>query len=123
MHLQAAGKPYTTQSKFSQNSFYVKPSIGEKIDSWTKDKLYIYNNDFGNKVDLLLSYLQTHVQETGTDLIILDNLMALDILMLDGDSNQKQSTLIKSITNFAKNYNVHINNSSPKKDYDLPSQD
>lgn len=108
IHLQCAGRQYTTQSKFSANSFYVKPSIGEKIDAWTKEKLFIYNNDYGNKFDRLIKDLDSHIDETGTDLIILDNLMALDILMLEGDNNSKQSILIKKISTFAKEKNIHL---------------
>ena len=108
IHLQAAGRQYTMQSKFSENSFYVKPSIGDKIDAWLKNKLYIYNNDYGNRFDTLMADLKWLVTEKGVDLVVLDNLMALDILMLDGDRNQQQARMIIEITNFAKKFNVHV---------------
>jgi RecA-family ATPase len=73
-----------------------------------KEKLYLYNNDYGNKFTQLLSDLSEHVKEQSIDLIILDNLMALDILMLEGNQNQQQAKMIVDLTNFAKRNNVHL---------------
>jgi archaellum biogenesis ATPase FlaH len=108
IHLQAAGRQYTKQSDFSSNSYYVPNSTGAKIDHWMKEKLYLYNNDYGNKFTQLLSDMAEHVKEQSIDLIILDNLMALDILMLEGSQNQQQAKMIVELTNFAKRSNVHL---------------
>ena len=108
IHLQAAGRQYTTKSTFSENSFFVKRNIGEKIDAWLTDKLFVYNNNYGNKFNQLLSDMREHVRKNKVDIIILDNLMALDILMLDGDKMQQQNEMIMSLTTFAKEENVHL---------------
>lgn len=108
IHLQAAGRQYTTKSTFSENSFFVKRNIGEKIDAWLTDKLFVYNNNYGNKFNQLLSDMREHVRKNKVDMIILDNLMALDILMLDGDKMQQQNEMIMSLTTFAKEENVHL---------------
>jgi len=108
IHLQAAGKQHSSPSAFADNSFYVKASVGAKIDEWLKDRLYIYNNDYGNKFSQLLLDLEEHVKESSIDLVVLDNLMAMDILMLEGNSNQQQSKMIIELTNLAKRLQIHL---------------
>lgn len=108
IHLQAAGRQYSTQSTYSSNSYYVKHLYGEKIDLWLSDKLHIYNNDYGNKFLQLMSDMYEHVKSSDIDLVVFDNLMAMDILMLDGDKMQQQNKMIIDLTNAAKELNIHI---------------
>lgn len=108
LHLQCAGRQYTTKSTFSENSFYVKSSIGERIDSWLKDKLYIYNNDYGNKFNQLMADIEEHVVNDGIDLLVLDNLMAMDIIMIEGDKMQQQTKMILDLVSLAKRLSVHL---------------
>lgn len=46
--------------------------------------------------------------KAGVKVFILDNLMALDIDLLEGDKNNKQKNLILQLKDFAKTNNVHI---------------
>ena len=108
MHLQAAGKQHTSQSKFSDNSYYVNQEIGEMIDRWLENKLFVYNNDYGNKFDQLLLDLEEHVRDKDISLVVLDNLMALDILMVEGDKYQQQTNMIITLNNLAKRLNIHL---------------
>jgi len=108
LHLQSAGRQYTTQSQYSDNSYYVKLSVSEKIDMWLKDSLYIYNNDYGNNFIEVLEHLEKHIKDNGIDLIVLDNLMSMNILMLEGGVYEKQNQFILELTSFVKRMNVHL---------------
>lgn len=108
VHLQCAGRQYTLPSTFSENSFYIKESTAQLIDTWLKDRFFIYNNNYGNKFTQLLADIEAHVKEKKVDLVVLDNLMALDILMLEGDKNQQQTKMIIELVNMTKRLNIHL---------------
>ena len=107
MYLQCAGKS-NVKSSFRENSFYVQNHLIEKMSKWLDKKLYIYNNDYGNKFDQIIGQLKKCVVENKVDLIILDNLMALNIGKPGDDLYQKQSHFVEDLENFAKACNVHI---------------
>jgi archaellum biogenesis ATPase FlaH len=108
IQLQAAGRQNVSPSKKYENLFYVPQQTGEKIDKWLDDKLWIYDNAFGNKFENVLNYLKELVEKKNIDMIVLDNLMALDILTLNGDKYQQQTTMILALVDFVKTYNVHL---------------
>ena len=108
IQLQAAGRQNVTPSKKYENLFYVPQVIGDKIDKWLDDKLWIYDNAFGNNFENVLSSLKELTEKENIDMIVLDNLMALDILTLNGDKYQQQTTMILALMDFAKAYNVHL---------------
>lgn len=108
IQLQAAGKQNVAPSKKFENLFYVPKQIGDKIDKWLDGKLWIYDNAFGNKFENVLNYLKELVEKENIDMIVLDNLMALDILTLNGDKYQQQTTMILALVDFVKTYNVHL---------------
>lgn len=103
---QAAGRQYTQKSGFA-DAYYTPKAIGEQIDSWLKDRLYIYNNKYGNKIIPLLEDMKAIIKK-GVKCIILDNLMSIDILEMEGDKYSKQTSLILMLCNFAKEENVHL---------------
>ena len=107
LHLQAAGRDYT---RLSDNgvSYYVPKREAEMIDDWTADKLWIYNNDYGANVYNVLSEFKTHMEQHETDVIIIDNLMSLDLSEIRGEKYDRQTTLVLTLSEFAKKYNVHI---------------
>ena len=106
-HLQCAGRQFTKATKY-ENMFYVPSTIGDKIDIWLKNKLFVYNNDYGNKVAQLLIDIEEHIKANEVDMIILDNVMSLDLEEYSGDKYEQQKKTILSISEFAKNKNVHI---------------
>jgi len=104
---QAAGRQYTQKSGFA-DAYYTPKAIGEQIDFWLKDRLFIYNNKYGNKIIPLFEDMKEIIKR-GVKCIILDNLMAIDILEMEGwDKNSKQTTAILMLCNFAKDYNIHL---------------
>lgn len=105
--LQSAGRDNVLETQY--DGFY-KPKLNaqEKIDKWLDDNVYIYNNDYGNKFEWIIEQLQKIVEEKKVDLVILDNLMALNINSLDRDKFVQQSLFVEYLENFAKQSNIHI---------------
>lgn len=108
LHLQAAGRQFVKPSPKHDNVYYTPDNIGAKIDEWSGDKLWLYNNDFGLKIESILGAFKMHIDKHPTDMIIIDNLMALDMSGIQGDKYDKQTNLVMHLSDFAKKYNVHI---------------
>lgn len=108
VHLQCAGRQFTQKNDKFDNLFFVKKSVSEKIDFWLKDKLFVYNNEYGNNFEQLMCDVEEFVVEKGIDFVILDNLMALSLLTLDGDKYERQTQFINRICTSVKKFNYHI---------------
>lgn len=108
VHLQCAGRQFTQKYDRFDNLFFVKKSVSEKIDFWLKDKLFVYNNEYGNNFEQLMCDVEEFVVEKGIDFVVLDNLMALSLLTLDGDKYERQTQFINRICTSVKKYNYHI---------------
>lgn len=108
VHLQCAGRQFTQKYDRFDNLFFVKKSVSEKIDFWLKDKLFVYNNEYGNNFEQLMCDVEEFVVEKGIDFVILDNLMALSLLTLEGDKYERQTQFINRICSSVKKFNYHI---------------
>ena len=108
VHLQCAGRQFTQKNDKFDNLFFVKKSVSEKIDFWLKDKLFVYNNEYGNNFEQLMCDVEEFVVEKGIDFVILDNLMALSLLTLEGDKYERQTQFINRICSSVKKFNYHI---------------
>ena len=108
VHLQCAGRQFTTKSTMYDNMYFVKKSVSEKIDSWLTDKLFVYNNEYGNDFEQLMCDIEDFVIKNEIDFIILDNLMTLNLLTLDGDKYEKQTQFVNRICTFVRKSNVHL---------------
>lgn len=105
--LQAAGRTYTVPTSY--DSYYVvREPYNEIISKWLDEKIYVYNNHYGNNFKLIMEQIQKCVVEHKVDLIILDNMMALNISALDIDKYQQQSKFVEFLEGFAKKNNVHV---------------
>ena len=49
-----------------------------------------------------------HIEQHQTDVVIIDNLMSLDLSEMRGEKYDRQTTLVLTLSEFAKKYNVHI---------------
>ena len=107
LHLQAAGRQFTTPTQY-ENVYFVKNSVSDKIDKWLKNKLFVYNNDYGNNFEQLIADVEQFVTEKEIDFVVLDNLMAIDLLTLDGDKYEKQTRFINRLCSSVKKYNYHL---------------
>lgn len=107
MQLQSAGRQYVHRTNYD-NMFYVGEREGNLIDEWLKGKLYIYNNDYGNDYLKVLEDVKNQIVEVDADMVVLDNIMALDIGSLSPDKWEQQKLVVQSLSQLAKKYNVHI---------------
>jgi len=106
IHLQASGPLYNLPTDY-ENVFYTPLEIGKKIDAWTSDKLWIYNNDYGMEANSVLNDIKVHIEKHQTDVVIIDNLMSLDLTQVRGDKYDRQSVIALTVASMAKQYNVH----------------
>lgn len=107
IHMPAAGKRNMLKSKYDDGRYYVPDSVAEKIDAWLDGKFFLYNNNYGTNAEQILSDMEI-LERAGVKVFILDNMMAMDIDLFEGDKNSKQKELILRIKDFAKTKMVHI---------------
>lgn len=105
--LLAAGKLYVEPTDIPK-FFRVNDGANKYIKQWLNDKLYLYNNHKGKSVDKILDRVMDCVKKNKVDMIILDNLMAMDLSLISGDKYEKQSAFIQRIKELAEEYDVHI---------------
>ena len=107
MALQAAGIDHIKQvGKY--NSYVVESlEIKQKIINWIGDKFWLWNNNYGNRFTDLAAVIEEKANEKKADLIVIDNLMALEI---EGGSDKydAQTNFVWTLKNIAKVCNVHI---------------
>lgn len=108
MHQIAAGKAYTRKKTGYENLYYVQKPICDKIDTWLDGKLYLYNNSYGSDWQQLFHDIQELVEKEGVQLIILDNLAALNIEGYDGEKYSKQTKFVLDVKEYAKKKNIHV---------------
>lgn len=108
MFLQAAGKNHVLPTQW--NGYYqVSAEDQAEIAKWMGPRFLLYNNDYGNNFQKLYARLQKQIAEQKTDLVILDNLMALDIRDLDmRDKYSAQKEFVSALVALAKKTLTHI---------------
>ena len=107
LELQCAGRDNVRETQY-EGFFTPTDNAKERIDNWLNEKVFIYNNNYGNKFDWIITQLEKIVNEKKVDLVILDNLMALNLSSLEGDKFARQSAFVEELESFAKASNVHI---------------
>lgn len=105
--LQAAGRQFTKPTEY-ENLFFVPKAVGDKIDLWLKDKFFLYNNKYGNEYNQLLLDIEESVNKNNIDMVILDNVMAIDFDDLSFDKNNAQKKAFMGIHKLAETKNIHI---------------
>ena len=104
----AAGKTYSKRKIGFDNLYYVPSQYTEKIASWLNDKLFLYNNNYGNNFKQIFSDIRDLVEREKVQMVIIDNLAALDIDSYDGEKYSKQTKFIIELKENAKAKNIHI---------------
>lgn len=104
----AAGKTYSKRKIGFDNLYYVPSQYTEKIASWLNDKLFLYNNNYGNNFKQIFSDIRDLVEREKVQMVIIDNLAALDIDSYDGEKYSKQTKFIIELKEYAKAKNIHI---------------
>ena len=108
LDLMAAGPNFVMKKRGYDNLYYVSPDTAGRINAWIGDSVRLYNNNYGSKYSQLLADVKEEVDKTGAKLLLFDNLMAMQIDNIVGDKNEKQSTLIQEIKDYAKAKDVAI---------------
>ena len=109
MNLQAAGKNHVHESKMKSGFFYPNDGVEEKIAKWLGERFWLWNNFHGNNFNKIYRLLVSKIQEQKTDLVILDNLMAMDIHDLnERDKYAAQGEFVELLMQLAKKTNTHI---------------
>lgn len=107
IQMVAAGKENLKLSQYGDGKYFVPNNIAKRIDDWMDGKFFLFNNEYGNTWEEVFHDMK-ELLKAGVKVFILDNLMALDIDLLEGDKNNKQKNLILQLKDFAKANNVHI---------------
>lgn len=108
MLLQAAGKHKVIASEKFENFYYVPDKIKPEIAVWMGDKFWLYNNKYGNDFSQISSRLVEEIDKRKADLVVLDNLMALNLEVYDKDKYEAQTKFMQTLKNIAELSNVHI---------------
>lgn len=108
MLLQAAGKQNTTASKKFENYYAVNEDAKMPIAEWIGDKLWLYNNKYGNDFSQISKRLEEEIKSKEADIVVLDNLMALNLEAYDKDKYEAQTKFVQDLKNIANNYDVHV---------------
>lgn len=104
----AAGKNYVCKREGFENYYYAPKNISNQINNWLEGKLFLYNNNYGSKWQQLFADVKELVDKEGVQLIVLDNLMALQIDNYEGDKYTQQTKFINDLKEYAKAKNVHV---------------
>lgn len=104
----AAGKNNVEPIYGTDGLYSVPKRYRERINAWLGDRLWIYNNDYGQKWSQLGSDIAEAIKGHGVNLVLVDNLMGIDLDNFLGDANEKQKAFIISLTDLAKKTNTHI---------------
>lgn len=106
--LQAAGPNNVEEDKLNPNHFSVKATVRQKIADALSDSIAIYNNDFGTRWEDVVTTIEAWVTEHKSDVVIIDNLMALDMDSGFMDKYEIQTQIVKRFSAMAKRLQVHI---------------
>ena len=104
----AAGPNFVRAKEGFEGLYYAPKEICDKINTWLGDKLLLYNNEYGNKFSQIFADIKECVDATGAQLIVVDNLMALQLDSYYGEKNDRQTGFINDLKDYAKRKNIHI---------------
>ena len=105
--MQCAGKNYISYN-YNKDFYYVDNSYKKIIKNWLNGKLFIYNNDLGNKAKDIIEQLKLCIKKNDIKVLILDNLMSMDLKNLGDNKYETQSLLIQKLSALSKELNIHI---------------
>ena len=107
IEMQCAGKKNMFYDKV-KDIYYVDKGYKELIKKWLNGKLFIYNNDLGNKAKDIIEQLRLVIKKNDIKVLILDNMMSMDLKNLGDNKYETQSLLIQQLSALAKELNIHI---------------
>ena len=108
LNQMAAGKNYVRKKEGFENLYYTPSKVCEQINSWVDNKLFLYNNSYGNNWQQLFNDIKELVESEGVQLIVIDNLAALSIESYDSGTYANQTKFILDVKDYAKQKNIHV---------------
>ena len=105
--MQCAGKSNMSYNK-QKDYWFVNSYAKEKILEWLDNRLFIYDNDRGNKAKEVIRSIKDCVNKNDVKVVILDNLMSMNLSGYGDNKYDIQSEFIKDLSALAKELNVHI---------------
>lgn len=106
--LQAAGKTYTVRSEKYKDYYTVPKKTEAEIAGWLGEKLWLYNNLYGNNFQRVYDHLLKQAEEKKADFIVVDNIMALDLSPADQNKYEAQTKFIFMLKKLAAITNSHV---------------
>ena len=87
---------------------YTDRDTSAKIDSWLDSRGFLlYDNDFGYDWSRLFPYIRDAVENKGSRVVFLDNLMVMN-LDFEGEKNDLQGQFVKMLKAYAKEQRIHV---------------
>ena len=105
--MQSAGKKNMSYNH-EKDYWFVNSYAKETILKWLNNKLFIYDNDYGNNAHEIIETLKDTITKNNVKVIILDNLMSVDLDSYGDSKYDVQKKFISDLSELAKKYNVHI---------------
>lgn len=104
-----AGRPHVKKKDGWDNFWYCPKNVSDKIDEWLEGKFWLYNcEEYGSRFAQILNDMKEIVEKENINLIILDNLAALNLSDMDGQKYERQTQFITEIKDFAKKKNLCV---------------
>lgn len=107
LHLQAAGRAHALATEHPR-VFRVARAAADKIDAWLADRLWLYNNEHGHGAAAVADALARQAEAALADLVVVDNLMALELEGGERQLFEAQSRFTKRLSALAKDANAHV---------------
>lgn len=104
---QSAGKQNMLYHQ-KGNYYFVDDYTVDSIRQWLDGKLFIYDNNYGNKVKDIIQSFEECIKNNNIKILIIDNLMSMDLSKYSDNKYDNQSLLIQNLSKLAKELNVHI---------------
>lgn len=108
LYLQAAGRDNVEEDPLSPRHYRLKAGIKEYLNKRLSGSLAVYNNDYGSNWETVASVIFNWVKEKGSDVVIIDNLMSLNLPVGPTDKYEIQSQIVQALSQAAKQLNVHV---------------
>ena len=104
----ASGKQNVHKVPNRENSYEANDEVIQKIEDWIDERLVIYNTNYGNNFEQIISDILEAIEKYGIKYVLIDNLMALSLEDLAGTLNEQQKALMLRLDRIAKEKKVHI---------------
>ena len=105
--MQCSGKRNMEYYK-KKDYWYVPDEKKSKIINWLDKKLFIYNNESGNKAGNIINSIKKCIKTNNVKVVIIDNLMSMNLSDYGDNKYDTQSYFVQSLSALAKECNVHI---------------